>query len=195
MNTLRLAGLLPHSRLNGPGLRAVLWVQGCTLGCPGCFNPQTHPREGGEVIPVDEALARLLAARTPEHVGVTFSGGEPFQQPAALAALALKLRAAWPEASLMAFSGYPLAALRRRGPAGALLDALDLLVAGPYDPTRPSRAAWRASSNQRLWVLGRAPADLFEAPGDVEIHLSAGGVLLSGFPSPALAEAIQGLGR
>lgn len=194
---LRISGFTTGSRVNGPGRRVVLWVRGCDLACPGCFNPHTW-RPEGEATPVDDLLARILAARA-GHDGVTFSGGEPFQQAPALAALARALRRDWPEARLMAFTGYRLEALR--GPdappgAGALLGALDWLVDGRYLRDRPSRRRWRASANQRLWVLGRPlPPDAFAAPGpEAELHVSeAGEVLLSGFPDDGLRRAVRRL--
>ena len=58
---LRLHQFLPASRANGPGLRAVLWVQGCSLGCPGCFNPQTHPFNEGQPVPVENLVSQIVA--------------------------------------------------------------------------------------------------------------------------------------
>ena len=199
MNRLRLAGFAARSRVNGPGLRVVLWVQGCDLGCPGCFNPQTHPGEGdGEA--VEAVVERVLAARAGND-GVTFSGGEPFQQADALAKVAGAVRAAWPEGRLMAFSGYRLGELR--GPAAppgaaALLATLDWLVDGRFEVKQPSRRRWRASANQRLWVLGRPlPADaLAERGPDAELHVAPDGqVLLSGFPDARLRRAVAKLDR
>lgn len=210
---LSLAGLATGSRVNGPGRRIVVWVQGCDLACPGCFNPGTHdPRAADTDI---GALAdRILAARE-GHDGVTFSGGEPFQQAAPLAALAERLRARWPDASLMAFTGYTLEGLRGPdGPPGAsdLLSPLDWLVDGRYDPRRRARLGarirpWRASGNQRLWVLGRPlPVEALVGAVDAgdedterpsmsaELHIEPdGSVLMSGFPDPALRRAIQAL--
>ena len=57
---LRLHAFLPRSRANGPGTRAVIWVQGCSLGCPGCFNPKTHAFSGGEEVPVEELFQRIV---------------------------------------------------------------------------------------------------------------------------------------
>ncbi len=194
---LRLAGFTAGSRVNGPGRRVVLWVRGCDLGCKGCFNPHTWQVEGpGD--PVDVVARRILDARE-GHDGVTFSGGEPFQQAAALAAVAGIVRREWPEARLMAFTGYRLEDLRRAdAPPGSadLLRALDWLVDGRYDPRRPGRRRWRASRNQRLWVVGRPlPPDAFEQPApEAELHVSPiGEVLLSGFPDPALRRAVRRL--
>jgi len=192
---LRLAGFAADSRVNGPGRRVVLWVQGCDLACPGCFNPSTHAAEGEREL-VDAVLDRVLRAATPSHAGMTFSGGEPFQQATPLAVLARDLRRAWPAATLMAFTGYRRAELttpaQRR-----LLACLDYLVDGRYVATRPGRLAWRTSSNQTLWPLGDAPPapGAREAAADrAEIQVdSAGGVLLSGSPDPRLIEWVRGL--
>lgn len=192
---LRLSAFTAGSRVNGPGRRIVLWVRGCDLACPGCFNPHTWSPEG-PADPVAAVARRILDARE-GHDGVTFSGGEPFQQAAALAAVAAAVRERWPAGRLMAFTGYRLEDLR--GPdappgSGALLAQLDWLVDGRYDPRRPSRRRWRASANQRLWVIGRAlPPDVFEAPApSAELHVSpVGEVLLSGFPDAALRRAVR----
>jgi anaerobic ribonucleoside-triphosphate reductase activating protein len=75
-----LHALIPASRANGPGLRAVVFFQGCSLGCPKCWNPSTHQFRGTEAS-VDAVVQGVLRARQ-EHPleGVTFSGGEPMQQ-------------------------------------------------------------------------------------------------------------------
>ena len=109
----------------------------------------------------------------------------------------------------MAFSGYTLEELR--GPvstaapsvppagAAALLAHLDALVDGRFEVQSPSVRPWRASANQRLWILGRRPAQLDQATqigGTAEVHVEPdGSVLLSGFPDPALRRAIRDLGR
>lgn len=196
-----LSGFAPDSRVNGPGRRVVVWVQGCDLACPGCFNPTTHPvGQDGDRTPASVA-AQILEARRPNTAGVTFSGGEPFQQASALAEVARAVRAAWPEGSLMAFTGYRFEDLRGPdAPTGAadLLAALDWIVDGRYDPRQRTQRAWRASANQRLWVLGRPlpAATLLSAPPDAELVVNQSGeVLLSGFPDAKLRRAIDRLGR
>src|SRR5438045_2768327 len=89
---LRLHQFLPASRANGPGRRAVLWFQGCSLNCPGCFNPQTHAFSGGEGVTVEEMVARLVGLGDSIE-GVTLSGGEPFQHRLAVLSLLSQLRA------------------------------------------------------------------------------------------------------
>ncbi|MCK6571375.1 radical SAM protein [Myxococcota bacterium] len=187
------------SRVNGPGRRVVVWVQGCTLACPGCFNPDTHA-PGTAFVPVAALVRRILEARGPTTEGVTFSGGEPFQQATALAAVCAFVRRDWPAVSLFAFTGFTYEALRGpQAPPGAagFLSHLDLLVDGRYEARAPDTRPWRGSTNQRLWVLGRRPAALTAERGrTAEIHVEPDGrVLLSGFPDAALRRAVEQLAR
>ena len=88
--TISLYGTVPDSIVDGPGLRYAVFVQGCSHGCPGCHNPESQPAEGG----TETTLAALLAdirANGLVH-DVTLSGGEPFEQPKACAALAAELK-------------------------------------------------------------------------------------------------------
>ena len=194
---LALAGFVAASRANGPGVRIVVWVQGCSIGCPGCFNPGTH-EVGSPDSSIGDVLARILAAVGPETNGVTFSGGEPFEQAEALAVLAGAVRRAWPEGTLMAYSGYTLAHLQSEAaPPGssALLGALDYLVDGPFEVRLPGQEPWQASANQQLRILGRPlPGGVDPAAGGHvgEFHVLADGtVLLSGLPDPKLRSVIK----
>lgn len=89
MNMLRVYGLVADSIVDGPGLRFGVFVQGCNHGCPGCHNPESHSYSGGSLMSVDDVMARIHAAQL--DTGVTISGGEPFDQPAACAELAERL--------------------------------------------------------------------------------------------------------
>src|SRR5947207_12067562 len=84
-NVIRLARRSNHCTVLGPGTRAVLWVQGCPFRCPGCVAPETLPFRGGEAVSVASLADELIGL--PEIEGVTFSGGEPMSQAAALARL------------------------------------------------------------------------------------------------------------
>src|SRR5262249_43259808 len=128
---LRLHEFLPASRANGPGVRAVLWVQGCSLGCPGCFNPSTHPFAGGEGGEVEGLLARLVALGDTIE-GITVSGGEPLQQRPALLALLQGVRRET-RLSVLVFTGFSWEEVRRFPEAEALLACVDVLIAGRYE--------------------------------------------------------------
>ena len=148
---LRLAGYAPESVVDGPGIRFVLFTQGCDHACPGCHNPQTHDIEGGDLVNTGEIFERIKKARLIR--GVTFSGGEPFLQAAPLAHLGRQLRALG--LGVVTYSGYlfeELYALAARDKAVKdLLAVTDILVDGPYMMgQRDTSLAFRGSRNQRL---------------------------------------------
>jgi len=176
---LRLHAIVERTRANGPGLRAALWVQGCTLGCPGCCNPGTHARKGGFEREVGELAATLAVAAGLE--GVTVSGGEPFEQAPALLAFLRRLRAATP-LSVLLFSGFTRAEIEARPLGGDILALADVLVDGRYDARQPLGRGLRASANQRVWRLGdRYAEEELEAVPEAEIVLGPdGSIALTG---------------
>ena len=102
-----LHAFVPASRANGPGLRAVVYFQGCSLHCEKCCNPTTHKFRGVEVLPVLEVVQRFEEASQFESLeGATFSGGEPMQQAEALLELMKEIRKVAPSASFGMFTGY-----------------------------------------------------------------------------------------
>ncbi|MBO6003222.1 MAG: radical SAM protein [Mailhella sp.] len=144
---LRIAGVVEESIVDGPGLRFVLFVQGCPIHCPGCQNPQTWDPRGGTEISCRKVLDKIL--QDPLVHGVTFSGGEPFEQAQALLPLALALRERGYH--LMAFSGHTLEALLSRAECLPLLGSLDMLVDGPFVEAEKSlELRFRGSRNQRV---------------------------------------------
>ncbi len=181
---LNLARTLPRSAANGPGERFVVWVQGCPLGCRGCWNPDTWAFRRREVTEVADLVARIRA--TPGIEGVTFTGGEPFAQARALAEVGRAVRAAG--LSVFVFSGYELAELATEAHR-ALLAATDVLVAGRYvESDRAEGLPWRGSSNQRVHFLTAryGPAALDDA-AEVEFHIDPDGSLtVTGFPRSSL---------
>ena len=118
MAELRIAGTIGESIVDGPGIRYVLFTQGCPHGCPGCHNPQTHDFNGGKV--GDTALLLADIRKNPFVKAVTFSGGEPFAQPLALAELASALKEQGYH--LMCYTGYTFEQLLQREDARPLLD-------------------------------------------------------------------------
>ena len=147
MALLRIAGTIGESIVDGPGIRYVLFTQGCPHGCPGCHNPQTHDFAGGKEVDTDLLLADIL--KNPFVKAVTLSGGEPFAQPQALAQLAAALKQKG--FHLMCYSGYTFEQLLQRADARPLLETLDLLVDGPFVAAQKSiDLRFRGSANQRI---------------------------------------------
>ena len=157
-NALRIAGTVGESIVDGPGIRYVIFTQGCPHGCPGCHNPETHDFAGGREIDAETLLAEIR--RNGLVSGVTFSGGEPFEQAEALLPLARQLKA--DGRHLMAYSGYTYEQLIADSRAGVrgLLEQLDLLVDGRYEAEHRSlELRFRGSTNQRVLDV---PASLAE---------------------------------
>ncbi len=138
------------SRANGPGARAVVWFQGCPLACPGCFNPETHDPGGGHLSDT-ELLAGEILSKGQGIAGISLTGGEPFSQPEALLDLVQLLRPS--PLSILVFSGYEIAEIRQMPCGPAILNCLDILIAGPYDLNRCLRHSLLGSSNQTIHFL------------------------------------------
>ena len=154
----------------GPGRRIGLWVQGCTIHCPGCVSQDTWPSDATKTMPVRALIAWCRRVAGDALDGVTISGGEPFEQPAGLSALLEGLHR-WRESAaldfdILCYSGYPLRTLERKHPK--ILARLDAIIPEPYVDTVPVSHLWRGSHNQPLVPLsdrGRARyADYVEAP-------------------------------
>ena len=174
---LRIHHFLPVSQVNGPGRRAVIWVQGCTLGCPGCFNPVTHAARAGETARVDDLFARIAALQG-QIEGVTISGGEPLQQRRAVERLLQRVRA---ETSLstLVFSGYRWEEIQRMPRVGDLLKNIDVLLAGRYDAEQRVAAGLLGSANKTIHLLSpRYRLAEIEATPQAEVIVGADGALI-----------------
>ncbi|ABC99475.1 ribonucleoside-triphosphate reductase [Synechococcus sp. 65AY6Li] len=188
---LNLMGYVDESEVNGPGRRAVVWVQGCLRECPGCFNPTSWPFEINQLVKITDLAEQILS--NPRNEGVTFSGGEPFWQAPALASLARLLKAKG--LTVMAFSGFTLEELRSpQAPPGAqeLLQELDILVDGPYLQSQAIRSPHSlvSSRNQRVHVFNPALENQLNWASDqVEIHILKDGTrIVTGYGSQFLLD-------
>lgn len=149
---LNVTAIRRRSRVNGPGLRNAVWVQGCSIRCSGCFNVDTHPHEARVLFDPERLADQLVGEEGIE--GVTLLGGEPFEQAAACAKFARRARALG--ASVVTYSGHTAASLRaaRLPEVRELLDATDLLIAGPFVQGRAHDGrGWHGSTNQEFVYL------------------------------------------
>jgi len=179
--TLNIARWLCRSAVNGPGERFVLWVQGCSIRCPGCCNPDTWTTAPRCTVTVRRLLREISNSSGIE--GVTLTGGEPFEQPEALASFASEVQAMG--LSMFVNTGFELDDLV--SPAQRQLLALsDVVVSGPYCRELDSPdLLWRGSSNQQIGFLsGRYDPDEFpDVCGELEVHIGPeGGAVVTGFP-------------
>lgn len=149
-NTLRLCGVETESIVDGPGFRFVVFVQGCPHRCPGCHNPQSHDFDGGYTATEEELFDEIK--NNPHLEGVTFSGGEPFCQPKALADLGKRVKEELGK-TVMTYTGYTLEQLTEKNDdeINALLAVTDILVDGRYvEALRNLTLLFRGSENQRV---------------------------------------------
>jgi anaerobic ribonucleoside-triphosphate reductase activating protein len=190
---LRVGARVRVTRAEGPGARYALWLQGCSIRCPGCCNPHLFQASGGELWPVATLLGEL-AAVTGAVEGVTVLGGEPFEQVDGLLAFAEGARSL--DLSVLIFTGYTLDELRsRRDPTtDDVIAATDLLVDGRYEATQPERERlWVGSTNQRFHYVTDRYTPAIERPGPdeplrtVEVRIGSEGRLsANGWPDVRL---------
>ena len=175
---------MPVTTAEGPGSRFALWVQGCTLGCPGCCNPHMLPPGPRPPTPLPEIIEGLDAAVIEHGIeGITVLGGEPLQQ---LPAVTMLCAAATARGlGVLVFTGYRLEESRARPGFDALWSHVDTLVDGRYDARRPEPSEpaggrrFIGSSNQRLCHRSdryRDPA-LWQGPARVEVSIGPHGEL------------------
>lgn len=181
----------------GPGRRVGIWLQGCSIRCPGCISADTWRRASH---PVD--VAEVIARITPwlaECDGVTISGGEPFDQPQALAQLLARIRAL-NRCDILVYSGYPYEQLHEF--LAAWPGLIDALISDPFALEQPQTKALRGSDNQRLHLLtelGHARFSGYERPlhaADRQLDVmldDTGTVWLAGIPSRGDMRRLQGL--
>jgi anaerobic ribonucleoside-triphosphate reductase activating protein len=200
--TVRWSRFLPATQAEGPGVRAAVWLQGCAVHCPDCFNPQLWAPRGGvvtETAALADSWVRQAVAAGAE--GVTLLGGEPFEQAGVAASIARAFREAG--LGVMTFTGHPLERLTEwahggRDDIAALLAATDLLCDGPYlrdlpDSVRP----WVGSRNQGIRALSERYADdvrAIDADGGadrVEVRIACDGtVAVNGWATDAALAAL-----
>ncbi len=173
---IRVYRILPQTKMAGPGLRFCLWVQGCSRHCKGCMAAETWPHEAGFLMQTGEILQCVISAGDVE--GITFLGGEPFEQAAAVGELAQKAKVMG--LSVVVFTGFTYEELLEKEDKSvqSLLRHTDLLIDGPFvqamfDLSRP----WVGSSNQQYrFLTGKYSArDLENIRNQIEVRLSPDG--------------------
>ncbi|MBN2532179.1 MAG: radical SAM protein [Spirochaetales bacterium] len=170
--------ILPESRVNGPGKRFVIWVQGCIFSCKGCFNNDLLPFVPKNLMSIEEIMNEIPLSRVE---GVTISGGEPFCQAEVLCMLAQAITASG--LSLMAYTGYEYRSLLESGNDifHRFLTHIDILVDGPYDENIKPDTVWAGSGNQNVLFLTDRYAylkdDIFIKGRYTEYHIGNDGLL------------------
>ena len=173
--TIRVHATQPRSQANGPGTRYTLWVQGCSLGCAGCFNQETHQAAGAGT-PVADVIDDIVAQAETGHIeGLTISGGEPMEQPEAVLALLSQVRTLT-DLSVLMFSGYTRAEIAQMALGPAIEGQLDVLIDGRYESTQRLGRDLQGSANQGIHLLtDRYTKAQVAATPEAEIRIAADG--------------------
>ncbi|MEW6348137.1 MAG: 4Fe-4S single cluster domain-containing protein [Thermodesulfobacteriota bacterium] len=189
---LNIHRVLEHSRANGPGVRIVVWFQGCSLRCTGCFNPQTHSVAPRTLMTAD-ALADRICAMKGHAEGISLTGGEPLDQAAGVCEL-LRLVRRRTGLSVLLFSGYTMDEMSAMPAGTEILSHLDVLIAGRYLAHQHCREGIRGSSNQtvRLLTSRYSLPDVEQVP-PAELTIDPSGrVTVSGVHPPSMTSLLPG---
>lgn len=150
---VKISGIVKESIVDGPGVRYVVFAQGCKHNCIGCHNPQTHDFNAGYTMNVDDIVENILKSK---HIdGVTFSGGDPFFQAKEFEYIAGKLKKE--NIHIVAYTGFVYEQLINNNNTRGLLEKVDILIDGPFLKEKKTyKMAFRGSENQRVIDIKRS---------------------------------------
>ena len=177
---LNVHKIIKNTKVEGPETRYCIWVQGCSRHCKGCMNTATWSKQDGQIFTIEYLIKDILNQANIE--GITFLGGEPFEQAEALGEIAKAVKGKG--LGVLCFTGYFLEELQDDMKNKTLLENTDLLIDGPFevenvDYSRP----WCGSRNQRYHFLtDRYNEEIFvKYKNKIEINISKnGGISLNG---------------
>lgn len=152
---LQVLDIVMDTVVDGPGLRASIYLAGCYHKCPGCHNPQSWDMNGGKEMEVGEIVEILKQSG---HTKFTITGGDPFYQPMGLLELVVRIRKEIPGSNIWCYTGFLFEDLLDREEMVLILKNIDVLVDGPFiQELRDESLTYRGSSNQRILEI---PKDL-----------------------------------
>jgi len=176
------ANITKGSDIYGPGNRYVIWLQGCTLGCKGCWNTDMWPHKKKHLIERENLLSEILSLE--DIVGVTILGGEPLQQYENTLWLLKKLNKT--ELDCMLYSGYNYSEIVTNTSHSEVFKLVDIIITGRYEvKLRDTSLRWRGSSNQEIHFLTeKYKTQDFDECNQIEIHIGEfGDVDILGYPT------------
>ena len=149
--TIRLSGIAYESLVNGPGVRRVFFSQGCKHNCVGCFNPDTHDFNGGQLMNMDKLIEDVLI--NPIIKGITFSGGDPIEQADKFAYMAKAFKKV--NLNIWCYTGYLFEELlemsKEKVGIRELINNIDVLVDGKFEIKKKEEGLrFKGSTNQRI---------------------------------------------
>jgi anaerobic ribonucleoside-triphosphate reductase activating protein len=185
---LSLHGFSSNSKANGPGQRAVIWLQGCSIRCPGCFNTGTHDFNEGTLVEVEELFRRIMDIGITIE-GITVSGGEPLDQRGPLLDLLKQIREKT-DLSTILFTGYSWDEIQHFPEASDLLSCIDVIIAGRFEAVKRIAVGMIGSANKTFHLLTDRYEinDFFDVPV-AEIMVSPDGIVsITGIDPPLIKD-------
>jgi anaerobic ribonucleoside-triphosphate reductase activating protein len=179
----------------GPGQRVGIWLQGCSIHCPGCLSRDTWA-PATSMTPTAAVIDWAEQHANDGMTGITVSGGEPLDQAEPLAALLADARSRPPLANtdVLLYTGYAFSVVSRR--YKAVLALVDAVISGPYVASRPSRHRWMGSGNQVLTLLTQRARERFAEPAgprQLQISTDGGKIWMTGIPGRGDLERLRTL--
>lgn len=182
-----IAQIIHGTQAEGPGIRTAIWFQGCSILCKNCCNPSFLPFKDNKWMKHESIIQELIDYKKANKLdGVTFIGGEPFDQPISLSILCRMIKEI--NLNIMIFSGNKLEELRARNDANinSILSNTDILVDGMYDDTkRTEDIRWVGSTNQTMHFLTDAynkDDPQFKERNTVEYRIMGNEMIANGWP-------------
>jgi organic radical activating enzyme len=159
------------SSVNGPGLRYVIWVQGCKLNCKGCFNPETHSIDNSNFVQIEQIVSEINSRSDIE--GITISGGEPLDYPSQLMRLLSMIN---PAMTSIIYTGYTVKEIIKDVNKAKLVKCVDLVLSGRYNQNFD-----HAYSNKKILnITGRVDYRYFNPKTLIEYSVNQDSVTISG---------------
>ena len=152
---MRIAKIEKNSVANGPGIRVVIWCQGCSLNCEGCHNKEAQDPEKGRIINPDDICDIYYELEKPWVRGVTFSGGHPLEAHNIDGCMDImkSLKSNFPEKDIWLYTGFVWEDIKHL----EILNYVDVVVDGPYiQAQRNIMLPYRGSENQRVIDVKRS---------------------------------------
>ncbi|MFW9906825.1 MAG: 4Fe-4S single cluster domain-containing protein, partial [Candidatus Thorarchaeota archaeon] len=191
MNSLKVANVIPISEANGPGPHYTIWVQGCSLKCPGCFNPQTHDPNGGFLRTTSSLVQEINLYWNQNKIrGVTITGGEPLQQIDSITHLLKKIKSIG-EIGTIVLTGYNENELFLIPRFDRLRQFTDVLISGRFLQKNKLQEGIRGSTNKKVLLFSSFYQDFeFDVIPPIEIITHSDGTISITGIKP---EILQGL--
>ena len=187
---INIAAVEEQSLIYGPGVRYVIWTQGCSIHCPGCWNKDMWSFKPKKLITVSDLCSQILALQT-QIEGITILGGEPFDQYRPVLELVKCIRQK-SDLSIILYTGYEVEQLKTKNQT-EVFDYIDILIAGPYrQELRTMNGGLIGSTNQQIiFLTDRYSEDDLPQTNEIEINIESDGSLtILGYPDDELINKI-----